>query len=292
MAPASTEIRIEYTALSALLRAPRNPKQHDVVALRQSMERWGFTQPLAIDEATGHLVEGHGRLDVLQGMQAQGLPAPARVTVKKGEWYVPVVRGLSFASEAEAEAYLVAANQLTIAGGWDERLLGETIASLKASNTGFAGLGFDQGKLDQLAASFAPAVAAVVATLPPTPAPAPTPVAPIPAPAAPAPAPTAEVVASPALVALPQATIAASDGQFVPPPTTAEEGVDHLQAEGVLDPTNHIPNEHPRRMVRLLTWGKYNIPVTPDEGALFEAAIAAWLEANGSLYGFLNSILV
>jgi LAS superfamily LD-carboxypeptidase LdcB len=44
-------------------------------------------------------------------------------------------------------------------------------------------------------------------------------------------------------------------------------------------------------MVRLLTWGKYNIPVTPEEGAKFEAAIAAWLEANGSLYGFITSFL-
>jgi hypothetical protein len=280
---ATAEIRIEYTALSTLLRAPRNAKKHDVAALRQSMERWGFTQPLAINEATGRLVEGHGRLDVLQSLKAEGVKAPARVTVKKSEWYVPVVRGLSFASEQEAEAYLVAANQLTIAGGWDERLLGETIASLKASNAGFAGLGFDQGKLDALAASFAPAVAEVVAALPSTPAPEP--IAPVAAPAPVAP------VAPAAPVVLAESPIESSDGQYVPPPTVAEEGTDHLQAEGVLDPTNHIPNEHPRRMVRLLTWGKYNIPVTPEEGAKFEATIAAWLEANGSLYGFLNSIL-
>ena len=270
---ATTEIRIEYTALSVLSRAPRNPKKHDMAALRASMARWGFTQPLALDERTGKLVEGHGRLDVLQALKSEGAAPPARVKVKGGEWLVPVVRGLSFASDAEAEAYLVAANQLTIAGGWDERLLGETIASLKAGSAGFEGLGFDQGRLDQLAASFAPAIAEVVAALPPTPAPEP-------------------VAAAPAApVVLPEATIESSDGQYVPPPTTAEEGADHLQADGVLDPTNHIPNEHPRRMIRLLTWGKYNIPVTPEEGARFEATIQAWLEQNGSLYGFLTSIL-
>lgn len=264
----TTEIRIEYTALSALLRAPRNPKKHDVVALRQSMTRWGFTQPLAIDESTGTLVEGHGRLEVLQAMKAEGVKAPARVKVLKGEWLVPVVRGLGFASAAEAEAYLVAANQLTIAGGWDEALLGETLASLKADNTSFTGLGFDQGALDALSASFAPAVQAVVAALPVT-----------------APAPVA------APVVLTESNVVASDGQYVPPPTVTDEGTDHMQAAGVLDPTNHIPNEHPRRMVRLLAWGKYNIPVTPEEGAAFEGAIADWLETNGSLYGFITSFL-
>ena len=274
MSSASAEIRIVYTALATLVRAPRNPKQHDHAALRTSMTRWGFTQPLALNEATGKLVEGHGRLDVLQALKAEGATPPTRITVKGDEWFVPVVRGLSFPTEAEAEAYLVAANQLTIAGGWDEGLLGETIASLRAAQTSFDGLGFDQGQLDQIAASFAPAVQQVVATLPP--------VAPVPP------------VAPPAAPVLAESTITASDGQYVPPPTAAGEGVDPSQiqeAEGVLDPTNHIPNEHPRRTVRLLTWGKFSIPVTPEEGAALEAAIAAWQETNGSLYGFITSIL-
>ena len=270
----TTEIRIEYIALSALLRAPRNPKKHDLAALRQSMERWGFTQPLALNETSGKLVEGHGRLEVLQALKAEGAKAPARVQVKGKEWLVPVVRGLAFASETEAEAYLVAANQLTIAGGWDEGLLRETLASMQAGNASFTGLGFDQGQLDQLAASFAPAVQAVVAALPATPV-----------------APVAPLAASTAPVVLAESTLVASDGQYVPPPTVTDEGTDHMAAAGVLDPTNHIPNEHPRRMVRLLAWGKYNIPVTPEEGANFEAAIAAWLEKNGSLYGFITAFL-
>ncbi len=274
MSSASAEIRIVYTALATLLRAPRNPKNHDHAALRTSMTRWGFTQPLALNEATGKLVEGHGRLDVLHALKAEGAIPPTRITVKGGEWFVPVVRGLSFPTEAEAEAYLVAANQLTIAGGWNEGLLGETLASLRAAHTSLDGLGFDQGQLDQLAASFAPAVQQVVATLPPV-----TPV---------------EIAAPPVAPVLAESTITASDGQYVPPPTAAGEGVDPGQiqeADGVLDPTNHIPNEHPRRTVRLLTWGKFSIPVTPEEGAALEAAIAAWQETNGSLYGFITSIL-
>ena len=164
MSSASAEICIVYTALATLLRAPRNPKQHDLAALHQSMTRWGFTQPLALNEATGKLVEGHGRLDVLHALKAEGTTPPTRITVKGSAWFVPVVRGLSFPTDAEA--YLMAANQRTIAGGWDEGLLGETLANLRDAHTSLDGLGFDQNQLDQLAASFAPAVQQVVATLP------------------------------------------------------------------------------------------------------------------------------
>ena len=86
MSSASAEIRIVYTALATLLRAPRNPKNHDHAALRTSMTRWGFTQPLALNEATGKLVEGHGRLDVLQALKAEGATPPTRITVKGDEW--------------------------------------------------------------------------------------------------------------------------------------------------------------------------------------------------------------
>ncbi len=72
------EMRIEYMALSELLRTERNPKKHDLPSLRASMLRWGFTQPLAIDERTGKLVEGHGRIEVLQEIQKAGGKPPLR----------------------------------------------------------------------------------------------------------------------------------------------------------------------------------------------------------------------
>jgi len=125
------EMRIEYMALSELLRTERNPKKHDLPSLRASMLRWGFTQPLAIDERTGKLVEGHGRIEVLQEIQKAGGKPPLRVTAKGKEWFAPVVRGLSFANDQEAEAYLIAANQLTTAGGWAAGLLGSMLAQLQ-----------------------------------------------------------------------------------------------------------------------------------------------------------------
>jgi hypothetical protein len=210
------ELRIEYLALSDLLRTARNPKKHDLPSLRASMLRWGFTQPLAIDERTGKLVEGHGRIEVLQEMQKAGGKPPLRVTAKGKEWFAPVVRGLSFANDQEAEAYLIAANQLTTAGGWDDRLLGSMLAQLQGAHVSFEGLGFDQGTITTMLASFAPA-AEQLATMP-------VPVAPTFTPAAPAPtasnataAPAASADAPPAMT---PAAVQTSDGQFSPPPNS------------------------------------------------------------------------
>ncbi len=99
-------IRIVYMPLSALLRAPRNPKSHDIGVIHQSLGRFGYVEPIAINERTGRIVAGHGRLDTLQQKKALGERPPARVVEKQGEWFVPVLRGVEFASDDEAEALL------------------------------------------------------------------------------------------------------------------------------------------------------------------------------------------
>jgi len=79
-------------------------------------------------------------------MKSRGESAPARIVVKDEHWLVPVIRGLSFESEKEAEAYLLADNQLTIAAGFDEKLLAEILPE-HAVNV--AGLGFSQEELEK-----------------------------------------------------------------------------------------------------------------------------------------------
>ena len=56
--------RIEYLPLSAMVRWPRNPKGHDLGELHGMIARFGYVMPMLIDEGTGRLVAGHGRLDV------------------------------------------------------------------------------------------------------------------------------------------------------------------------------------------------------------------------------------
>lgn len=143
------EVRIEYMPLSQLVRAPRNPKEHDLGAIAASVKRFGYVAAIVLDEGTGRLVAGHGRLDALQAMKAQGQPAPDRVRVQDGEWLVPVQRGVTFADPDEAEAYLVADNRTVELGGWDEGILTELLSDLAAQKR-LEGTGFDEDDLDAL----------------------------------------------------------------------------------------------------------------------------------------------
>ncbi len=110
---------LEYWPLEELLKAPRNPKDHDIGLLHGLMDHFGYTQPVLIDERTGRLVAGHGRLDTL-GQKVRGGQAPPDyvVVAENGAWLVPVIRGWRSRSDADAEAYLVADNEATIRGGY------------------------------------------------------------------------------------------------------------------------------------------------------------------------------
>ena len=290
----SNEMRIEYQDLDTLLRAERNPKQHDKASLRASMNRWGFTQPLAVDDRTGRIVEGHGRLDVLQELRQSGAAAPIRVQVKGKEWLVPVVRGVSFASDAEAAAYLIAANQLTTAGGWNDSLLGTMMADLRTANVGFEGLGFEQSKITAMLAAFAPSAEKLANIAPPAP------VFTAPAPAGVETDPTHATVAvgnAPVAADLPPAitpaAVVTSDGQFSPPPTSMpllEEG-QAPEDIGVLDPTVRIESAHAPKVMRTVLIGRYHIPCSAEESANLDRLISAWQDKTGSLYGFFTAHL-
>lgn len=147
------ELRIEYVPLEEVRRWPRNPKLHDDAALERSLQRHGFVAPLLQDERTQKLVAGHGRLTALESLRAAGEAPPARVRVDaKGRWLVPVVRGVSFATAADAEAYLLADNRLVEAGGWDQDLLREIVRDLDSSGMELDGLGWSDSALDALLA--------------------------------------------------------------------------------------------------------------------------------------------
>jgi hypothetical protein len=73
-------VRVEYMALSALLRAPRNPKNHDIGLMHESSKRFGAVEPPTINEKTGRTVAGHGRLDTLQQSKARGEKPPERMS--------------------------------------------------------------------------------------------------------------------------------------------------------------------------------------------------------------------
>lgn len=144
--------RIEYVALSELQKWPRNPKKHDEPGIEEALERFGFVNPLILDEKSGKLVAGHGRLEVLEKRKAAGKPPPDRIATKGGEWLVPVVRGVAFKDMAEAERYVVSDNALTIGGGWDDEKLASIFADLKKSapTETFQVPGFDDRDIEKI----------------------------------------------------------------------------------------------------------------------------------------------
>jgi len=144
------ELRLEYVPLTELKRWPRNPKDHDLGLLHSSIERFGFVNPIIVNDETGIILAGHGRLDALVQHKLAGGQPPKRVRVDGDDWLIPVVRGVSL-PDAEAEAYAVADNRTVELGGWDEGKLAAILSDL-TQDGGLQGVGFDEDDLDALLA--------------------------------------------------------------------------------------------------------------------------------------------
>jgi hypothetical protein len=110
---------------------PRNAKGHAEAAIRRSIEHHGLAELPLLDERTGYLAAGHGRLDQLRAMQATGATPPEGIEQDaEGRWLVPVIRGWSSRSDEDAAAYLIGSNRLSELGGWDDHGLAELLSEL------------------------------------------------------------------------------------------------------------------------------------------------------------------
>jgi len=143
-------MKLEYLKLDEILPADANPKDHDIGEIYMSIKRFGFTEPPVRNETTGKLVAGHGRLETLKQLSSESdsiVPKNIKVD-EEGNWLVPVICGISFESDEEAEAYLIASNQLTIAGGWKEGELVDLLQRVATETTDLSGTGFDLDDID------------------------------------------------------------------------------------------------------------------------------------------------
>lgn len=146
----SGRLYIEYMPLSELTSAKRNPKRHRLDTVEDSFRRFGFVEVPVIDERTGRLVAGHGRIEALRRRKAAGHAAPEGIEDKGDDWLIPVERGKRFASDAEAAAYLVASNRTSEIGGWDFPELNELAREIEATATeGLLGTGFTMDEIAQ-----------------------------------------------------------------------------------------------------------------------------------------------
>ncbi len=103
------QLRIEYRPVADLKPRTSNPRTHTEKQIKQiaaSIQRFGFTNPILIDDAEG-IVAGHGRIAAAKQL---------------GIGEVPTVR-LAEMSEAEIRAYVIADNRLAENAGWDRELL-------------------------------------------------------------------------------------------------------------------------------------------------------------------------
>jgi len=150
--PGGTQLTVEHMRLDALRPDPENSKDHDMGALSESMARFGFVSPVLINEETGLVLAGHGRLERLRQAMAAEEERPAGIAVDAdGMWLAPVVRGIRLGPE-DGKAYTLADNRLVELGGWHEPKLLKALSKAMRRTPGLAGTGFDSDDARRLTA--------------------------------------------------------------------------------------------------------------------------------------------
>ena len=117
------DTRIKHRPIGALAPWARNARTHSKKQIRQiadSIRRFGFTNPVLIDEA-GTILAGHGRV------------AAAKLL---GMTDVPCLR-IDHMNEDEKRAYVLADNKLALNAGWDEDLLAAELGALTSADLHF-----------------------------------------------------------------------------------------------------------------------------------------------------------
>lgn len=139
-----TGSKIEQVAISDLKPWVRNARTHSKKQVRQiadSIETFGFTNPVLIDERRT-ILAGHGRV---KGARLLGMAT------------VPCVR-LDYMTEDEKRAYVLADNKLALNAGWDEDLLAAELGALMSVDLEFdiSVTGFSIPEIDNLMDTVAP----------------------------------------------------------------------------------------------------------------------------------------
>jgi hypothetical protein len=143
-------IEVEYIDLNEIVEADNNPKDHDLGVIYQSINRFGFNNPIILNDANGKLLVGHGRLQALKLIRDAGEDAPERILVEDGIWKVPVIKGVNIDNPAEAQAYLLADNRLTELGGWKNMDLIESLNEILEETGDLDGTGYDLEDVDSI----------------------------------------------------------------------------------------------------------------------------------------------
>jgi DNA modification methylase len=125
---------IELMPLDRLVPYKGNARTHSRKQIRQiaeSIERFGFTNPVLIDDE-GMIIAGHGRVAAAKLLKIAAVPALR----------------LSHLTDAEKRAYILADNRLVEKGGWDREILAIELQGLLDLGFEVELSGFDVGEID------------------------------------------------------------------------------------------------------------------------------------------------
>jgi ParB-like chromosome segregation protein Spo0J len=129
---------IQFWPLERLIPYEKNPRTHShkqVKQIARSLKKFGFVNPLIVDENSG-LLAGHGRL-----LAARQL----------GLTEVPVI-AVDHLTEIEKRAYILADNKLALNADWDDQKLREVLATLQKELFDTPVTGFDEQEIEQVTA--------------------------------------------------------------------------------------------------------------------------------------------
>jgi hypothetical protein len=116
----SSALTLVYAPIDLIPYWEENFKKHDIGAIWQSIDRYGFRDPFAWDkhlnDGNGGIVEGNGRREALEHGFKAGQKAPRGIMVKEGRWYAPLLIGVDSTGEREAIAYGVDHNAISLLG--------------------------------------------------------------------------------------------------------------------------------------------------------------------------------
>ena len=144
LSPPSQHPVIESIAIAKLRPWTRNARTHSRKQLRQiadSIERFGFTNPVLID-GENRILAGHGRVEAAKLI---------------GMTDVPCLR-FDHMSASERRAYVLADNKLALNAGWDEQLLALELKELSEADLDFSLdiTGFSIAEVDGLIEGLSP----------------------------------------------------------------------------------------------------------------------------------------
>lgn len=127
------DLKIEYILATDLVPYENNSRTHSqqqVDQIKHSINEFGFTNPILIDEHNG-IIAGHGRLQAAQELGIKLVP-----TI--------LLEGLT---EAQRKAYVIADNQLALNAGWDNSILAQELSELEKLNFDLDLIGFDNSEI-------------------------------------------------------------------------------------------------------------------------------------------------